>query len=168
MKRVNEISSREYYNLISHRYLELYGEEQLQKALFLKQIVDFSDDDLILDVGSAVGHYLKVFKGHFICIDISEELLSLNPYEKYVAQAEDLPFPDKYFDYTISLTAVQNFTDVNKAIDEMIRVTKKSIYITTLEVSKINKILQGLFERKNLKVSYKKFNKEIFYIINLK
>jgi len=162
------MKSKEYYDAISRRYLELYGKEQLQKALFLKQITNFSDDDLILDVGSGTGHYLKVLDGRFICIDPSEELLSLNPCEKYVARAEDLPFVDKYFDYTISLTAVQNFTDVNKAIDEMIRVTKNAIYLTTMELSKVNETLQILFKQKNLKVSYKKFNKEIFYIILLK
>ncbi len=158
----------EYYNKIARAYNELYGEEQLQKALFLKQLVDFSEQDLILDVGSGTGHYLKVFKGKFVCVDPSKELLSKNPYEKYVAKAESLPFPDKHFDYTLSLTAVQNFSDINKAIDEMVRVTKKAIYISTMEVSKVNPILKKVLSSKGLRFTNKKFNKEIFYIIELK
>ncbi|MDK2849836.1 MAG: hypothetical protein PWP03_472 [Candidatus Woesearchaeota archaeon] len=167
-EKEKEISAKEYYNIIARRYLELYGQEQLEKALFLKQISDFKESDKILDVGSGTGHYLKVLKGNFVCVDPSEQLLSFNPYEKYVAKAEHLPFPDKSFDYTISLTAIQNFDDVDKAIDEMIRVTKKMIYISTLQASKVNKILKKVFKKKNITYSYKKFNKEIFYIINLK
>jgi len=44
---------------------------------------------------------------------------------KYVeAGAERLPFPDEYFDVTASINSLDHVDDVNKAMREMLRVTK--------------------------------------------
>jgi ubiquinone/menaquinone biosynthesis C-methylase UbiE len=49
-------------------------------------------------------------------------LLKLKVRECFVA--EELPFKDDSFDGVISLTAVQNFDDIEKAIGEMKRVVR--------------------------------------------
>ncbi|HZQ29739.1 MAG TPA: methyltransferase domain-containing protein [Patescibacteria group bacterium] len=57
------------------------------------------------------------------------ESIKTNPDHYKAAQAENLPFPDNYFDYVISITAITQYLDSNKdtlfaAVKEAIRVTK--------------------------------------------
>ncbi|WP_338603200.1 class I SAM-dependent methyltransferase [Sulfolobus tengchongensis] len=39
--------------------------------------------------------------------------------------AEDLPFPDEYFDYVVSVMLLHHMTSIENGIREMVRVTKK-------------------------------------------
>jgi ubiquinone/menaquinone biosynthesis C-methylase UbiE len=154
-----------YYNEISKGYEDLYGQEQLEKAMFLSESHEFNEMDEILDVGSGTGSYLKIIKGKKTCIDPSEKLLGRNPYKKTVGKAEALPFKDKSFDYCISLTAVQNFDDVEKGIKEMARVAKRRIFVSTMERSKSTEKIESALKKLELKHNKKRFKKEVFYFI---
>jgi len=52
-----------------------------------------------------------------------------------VAEAEDLPFEDSSFDIVISLTAAQNFRDIEKALSEIKRVGKEKFVLSILKKS---------------------------------
>jgi len=95
----------------------------------------------ILDVGCAKGFtlfaFLQVLPNLKIAgIDVSEYAVenspeSVKPLLK-VANAKELPFPDKSFDLVISVNTVHNLVleDCKKAIQEIERVKKKFAFLT--------------------------------------
>lgn len=102
---------------------------------------DMKPGNSMLDVGCAKGFMMYDF--HRLIpglavegIDISDYAIEngmeeMKPYLK-VASADDLPYEDNSFDYTISITTVHNFdTDgVIKALQELERVSRKGSFIT--------------------------------------
>ena len=102
---------------------------------------DMQPGNSLLDVGCAKGFMMYDF--HRLIpglavegIDISDYAIEngmeeMKPYLK-VASADDLPYEDNSFDYTISITTVHNFdTDgVIKALQELERVSRKGSFIT--------------------------------------
>ena len=88
-----------------------------------------------------------------IGIDNSEELLKKNPYKTIKSDAEQLPFKDKEFDFITCVTAIHNFTNNKKALDEMNRVIKEKgkIVITILKKAKnFNEIKKNIKEKFNV------------------
>lgn len=97
-------------------------------------------DARVLDIGCAKGFLLHDFKlllpDLFVCgIDISKYALQhvmedVKPF-CFLANAKDLPFPDKSFDLVISINVVHNlpFEECSKAIKEMERVSRKYKYL---------------------------------------
>lgn len=95
----------------------------------------------ILDVGCAKGFtlfgFLQVLPTLKIAgVDVSEYAIenapeSVKPYLK-IANAKELPYPDKSFDFVISINTVHNLDleDCKKAIKEIERVKKSFAFIT--------------------------------------
>ncbi len=117
-----------YYDSIAAGYDELHKEEQEKKLRSVKQFIKPKKTDRLLDVGCGTG-----VSTQFDCvcygIDPSEELLKIAgrkfPDKTFMlGSAEKLPFEAAYFDYIISLTAAQNFTNLEKAVSEINRVAK--------------------------------------------
>lgn len=135
----------EYYNKIAKGYNELHQEEQEQKLAIIKQYLKPTKSDFLLDIGCGTGISTQ-FNCNCIGIDPSNELIKIAkknyPITKFLlANAEELPFSNNIFDYVISVTAAQNFKDINKAIREINRVAKPNskICITILKKSqKVN------------------------------
>ncbi len=125
-----------YYDEIAPHYDSFRKEEQLEKARFVKTLLNPKKEDTILDVGCGTGISMSLFDSHVYGIDPSEKMLKHNPFPSEQGKAEELPFPDNSFDYVISITAAQNFSDVEKAVKEIKRVTKKAAVITILSKSK--------------------------------
>ncbi|MCF7872228.1 class I SAM-dependent methyltransferase [Candidatus Woesearchaeota archaeon] len=94
----------------------------------------------ILDVGCGTGEYIKKLtqKGFkVIGTDYSREMLKRaqknNPDTKLIqANIYDLPFPNKSFDITICIGVITCISDYQKALQELKRVTKKKIILSTL------------------------------------
>jgi len=123
------------------------------KAIIKHYRLDYNSK--ILDIGCAKGYLLKEIK-EFIpnCkvfgVDISEYALS-TAHEKIkdnliLANANNLPFKNKYFDLTLSINSLHNIldlSDLKKAFKEIKRVSKKNTFITvgTYENQKEKKIL---------------------------
>ncbi len=122
-----------YYNEISKGYEELHKEEQLKKIKIIKDNLVVSKDDLLLDLGCGPG--FAEFGCETIGIDPSSELLKKCKFETHCCCAEDLPFEDNKFDIIVSITAIQNFNDVEKALSEVKRVGKDKIVISCLKKS---------------------------------
>jgi ubiquinone/menaquinone biosynthesis C-methylase UbiE len=137
-----------YYDEIAKGYDELHKEEQEKKLKIVKQYIKPKKNETLLDIGCGTG-----ISSDFDCkvtgIDPSEELLKIakknHPKAKFIqTEAEHLPFPNKSFDYVISLTAAQNFTDLKQAVDEIMRVMKKKAAISILKKSPKAKMLKPL------------------------
>ncbi len=140
-----------YYDSIAKGYDELHKGEQLRK---LNIIIDrLKEHDLgnnpVLDVGCGTGFSLDILKKELQkkCIGIDPSRGMLEQYKgscKIIeAAAEDIPFPDKYFSAVVSITAVQNFSDIQKGIQEILRVTDVggTVMITCLKKSDKLKIV---------------------------
>ncbi|MFA4886650.1 MAG: class I SAM-dependent methyltransferase [Candidatus Nanoarchaeia archaeon] len=126
------------YSLIAKGYNELYEEEQLEKLNFIKTLLKVKKTDKLLDVGCGTGISTNYFKCKAIGVDPSSEMIKLSKGDLRVACAESLPFKDQSFDIVISITAIQNFTNIKKAVKEMKRVLKPKgkLIITILKRSK--------------------------------
>jgi SAM-dependent methyltransferase len=101
----------------------------------LKSLLRPDADASLLDIGCGTGHFTRRFardiRGSVIGLDPNEEWLSYaqsraESSERYVAgRAEALPFPDRSFDYTVSVTALCFVSDQERAVRELIRVTRR-------------------------------------------
>ena len=131
--------TKNYYNAIAKGYDELYGEEQKEKLNTIKDYLPEKGD--VLDAGSGTG-VSKQFLNKSVnitAIDISEELLNLNPIEKkIIGDVENMPFEKNQFDHIICLTVLQDVNDKQKAINELSRVLKTNgtLFISFLKNSK--------------------------------
>ncbi|MFA6089645.1 MAG: class I SAM-dependent methyltransferase [Candidatus Woesearchaeota archaeon] len=158
-----------YYDATSKNYDELYGEEQLKKIAFIKQHITIPDDYFVLDVGCGSG-VSSALAANVAGIDPSVELVKLANKKNITAicaSAEDIPFEDKHFDAVISLTAIQNFYDIKKSLEEIKRVGKKLFILTILKRSektdKTRQLISEIFSDYNIKELEEE--KDIIFII---
>lgn len=119
----------DYYDGISEGYEELHEEEQLKKIALIKKHFSPQADDKLLDVGCGTGLTTEPWGCKRYGIDPASKLIARarqkDKIEYRVAPAESIPYHDDFFDIVISITAIQNFSDIPKAFDEMKRVCKK-------------------------------------------
>jgi demethylmenaquinone methyltransferase/2-methoxy-6-polyprenyl-1,4-benzoquinol methylase len=126
-----------YYDGIAPGYDALYGEEQLKKLETMWQVGQsmglFDEVKTILDVGCGTGISSDFFaKKTFAVtgIDPAEKLLEQNKSDVSTllhTPAETIPFDDNSFDLVISVTAIQNFDDLQRGLAEIKRVGKRFI-----------------------------------------
>ncbi len=128
----------QYYNKIAKGYNELYSQEQLEKGKIILKYIKLKG--ILLDIGAGTGITTKLFEKYCRCIalDPSKKLLEQYHGEKVAGIAEKIPFPDKYFDVVVSITALHH-TNIKNALKEIFRVAKKDaqIAITILKKSNI-------------------------------
>lgn len=133
------------YKEIAEGYNELHGEEQRKKIALIIQNLEIKKDDLLLDIGAGTGLALKELKGKCRCIGIEpcKELIEQadsDIKEKITeAKAESIPFGDNKFDIIISVTAIHNFDNIEKAIEEIKRVAKSRAQIVISILKKSEK-----------------------------
>ena len=75
-------------------------------------------------------------------MDPSSELLksaAKKGVKTYCEKAEQLSFPDDSFDYVVSITAIQNFDDIEKGIKEIKRVMNKKNKDSTVIITILKK-----------------------------
>jgi len=124
-----------YYDGISKGYDELHEEEQMNKLSIIKNSIRISKNARLLDVGCGTGISSR-FGCSVVGVDSSIGLIKLNKNShKIVGFAESLPFKDKSFDYVLSVTAMHNFKNIKKSINEMKRVGKGNFVFSVLRKS---------------------------------
>jgi ubiquinone/menaquinone biosynthesis C-methylase UbiE len=140
-----------YYDEISEGYEELHKEEQLKKVKIILNKLNLKKTDKLLDVGCGTGFYLDMFKCKVTGVDPAPKLIKKYKGEQKIilARAEELPFPDNSFHIVTSITAIQNFEDIAKGLQEMKRVGKKNFVLSALKRSNriglIEKLINQLF-----------------------
>lgn len=151
------------YKQIAKSYNELHKEEQLAKLKIIKKHLKIIPP--LLDIGCGTGISTDFFKVKSTGIDNCKEMIKQGNKNLIKADAEKLPFKDKSFNTIISVTAFHNFKNMEKALKEVIRVSKNNnICITFLKKSKkldqFRKILNKYFQYKEIEE-----NKDIIFLI---
>lgn len=125
-----------YYDNISEGYDELYRDEQIKKLDIIKSKIEVSKSSRLLDVGCGSG-VSSDFGCFVVGIDPSMGLLKNNKNKmKIKGTAEMLPFKGGSFDWVISVTAMHNFDDAEKSINEAKRAGKDNFVFSVLKKSK--------------------------------
>ena len=145
-----------YYDDIADGYEELHEEEQMKKIDVVKKYLKVSKDERLLDVGRGIGITTLPWDCERHGIDSSSRLLE-KAREKgkinyKLAPAEKIPYPDGFFDIVISITALQNFDDIEKGLREIKRVGKGKFVLSFLKKSPKREAIDRLI-RKNFNVS---------------
>lgn len=126
---------KDFYDITAKSYNSLHKEEQLKKLRIISQYIKPKRSETLLDVGCGTGISTKFWKCKAIGIDPSKELVKICGKQCRVGKAEKLPFKDRSFDFVISVTAIQNFDNIEKGLKEMKRVAKRDVVITALKKS---------------------------------
>ncbi|MDD4878557.1 MAG: class I SAM-dependent methyltransferase [Candidatus Nanoarchaeia archaeon] len=120
----------DYYSSIAKGYDALHKEEQLRKLRIIARHI--KPKAPLLDIGAGTGISTSFFRVKAVALEPSEEMLKQYKGEKVIAKAESIPFPDKYFNTIISITALHH-ADIEKAIKEIKRVSNDGcIYAFTI------------------------------------
>ncbi len=142
------------YDDIAPVYNKLHLYEQLQKLRIINDNLKIKPFDKLLDIGCGTGFSSRIIKCNITGIDKSKKMIEIakeEPGKWLLGDAEDLPFDDASFDKIISVTAIHNFDNPEKALDEMKRVIKKNkkpnIAISVLKKSRKLNEIQGLIEK---------------------
>lgn len=146
-------TSRDYYNGIADGYDALYAQEQLDKldtaAAHLIKYFKPEKTTEVLDVGCGTGvssdYWVRRFGCDVLGVDPAEKLIGHNTSdlcEFIVGSAEKLPFKDNSFELVVSFTAIQNFSDISRGIDEILRVGKHWFVLTCLTKTAATSILR--------------------------
>lgn len=119
-------------------YDQIFRDTGLQETLshykwiLKKCLIDAPETKSVLDVGCGAGYFLALAEKRFrrcYGLDLSEEALkkarNMASSSYFLCGAgEDLPFPNKSFDFIFSLGSLEHFLDLRRAIKEIVRVLK--------------------------------------------
>jgi ubiquinone/menaquinone biosynthesis C-methylase UbiE len=135
-----------FYDVIAESYDELYQEEQQEKIDLIKPYLNLKKSDHLLDVGCGTAFYLDDFNCQCIGVDPSEKMLSFYSGKQnvLVAVAENLPFQANDFDVVTSFTAIQNFKNIKKGLDEIKRVGTDLFVLTFIKRNDLAKLIKNL------------------------
>lgn len=133
-----------YYDETAKGYEELHGEEQRKKLRIISDYLNVKNDDKLLDVGCGPGYTSEFFNCKIMGIDPSQELLANCSFEAILGKAEELPFKDNEFDVVISVSAIQNFDDIKKGLQEIKRVGKNNFALSILKRSSKRELVEKL------------------------
>ena len=158
-----------YYDEIAKGYEELHKEEQLKKLKIIKKYLKVSKSNKLLDVGCGTGLTTSPWRCKKYGIDPAENLLKKARLKDKIiykkAVAEKLPFKNNFFDIVISITAIQNFDNIEKALKEIKRVGKNKFILSFLKKSKKKQIIDKLI-KKHFKIrEIIEEEKDLIYVI---
>ncbi|MBS3134167.1 methyltransferase domain-containing protein [Candidatus Woesearchaeota archaeon] len=156
------------YSEIASSYNELYKDEQIKKLSMIKRNIKIAP--VLLDVGCGTGISTNYFNVKSVGIDNCKEMLNIgrnNGYNNLIyGNAEDLPFKNKSFNTVISVTGFHNFKDMEKALKEVIRVSKNgNIAVSFLKSSSKLKNFRTLIVKYFKKFKEIEDSKDILFII---
>lgn len=106
---------------------------------YLEELVEGIEIKSVLDVGTGHGgvfHYgwwQKQSLERGACVDIHSIRPDIPGWEYHIADARELPFPDNSFDHVQCLEMIEHVPteDHERVIEELKRVTRKTVFLTT-------------------------------------
>lgn len=116
----------------------------------------FTDIDTAIDVGCGPGFYVDLLEKNgidTIGVDYSKKVIEkarkLYPEHDFkVANAYDLQFEDESFDVVLSIGLLQCVFDHEKVVDELCRISKKKVLLSTLfHDTPRNDVMQALHKK---------------------
>ncbi|RMF54801.1 class I SAM-dependent methyltransferase [Candidatus Woesearchaeota archaeon] len=128
-----------YYDQISDGYDELHREEQLRKLSVIKTNLSIDRSAVLLDVGCGTGFAQEIFDCEYVGFDPSFELLKKAKKaggRVFQAIAEQIPLKDNSIDISICVSVLHHIKDLDKALNEIKRVTRKIIVFSLFKKSK--------------------------------
>ncbi|MDI6884796.1 MAG: class I SAM-dependent methyltransferase [archaeon] len=114
-------------------YMEQTDHVQAQKEIADKLKEQIIGGDFVLDVATGTGVMIQPFE-RAIGVDASSKMIE-SAKRKYpdkdfcIADVEHLPFKDNTFDYAMSCLAFLWFIDRERSLAEMLRVSRRGIFI---------------------------------------
>ena len=168
---------RNLYNHTYESYDELYREEQLEKYFIALRRLKPSGK--VLDVGCGTALLLEFLAVHnlldhvdlYVCLDYSPNMLSVAERRiralckdrclVVLGDAQRLPFRDNSFDIVYSFTVIDLLDDPRKGLEELLRVSKRTVVVSFLKRLGLWKSL-GLDASKSIGES----SKDIMFMIN--
>ena len=125
------------------------------------------EGDRVLDIAGGTGDLTRLFarkvgsRGQVLHTDINEAMLRVGRDRMLdegvlapalVCDAEQLPFPDDYFDVVCVAFGLRNMTHKDRALAQMLRVLRPGGKLCVLEFSKVAHPLAGLYDWYSFKV----------------
>lgn len=166
-EKVNRVA--EVFHSVAGKYdlmndLMSFGLHRLWKRFTINQS-SVREGQIVLDVAGGTGDLTRAFSkrvgasGHVILSDINIKMLEqgrarlidegvVSNVEFVQADAENLPFPDNYFDCVTIAFGLRNVTDKMRALQSMYRVLKPGGRLLVLEFSKpVLPLLNKLYDQ---------------------
>jgi ubiquinone/menaquinone biosynthesis C-methylase UbiE len=153
------------YDITAEMYDERYKEEQTRKYCKALQHIEITSA-VVLDVGCGSGLFFDNVSDKakiVIGIDVSRKLLNKAKEKANVsgnvyvlqADADHLPFYDKFFDRTFAFTILQNMPIPKKTLKELKRVSKTGgkIVVTGLKKAFPLNVFMDIIEESKLTVA---------------
>lgn len=169
--------------LVQKYFLTNSKSEQQKMLELLLENIDIPENSKIADIGCGGGkltYYLKKLypNNSFHLLDYNESAIKIAKELNYqdnmnfiVDNIYQMKYKDNFFDFTNCLVVVSFLEDTQKAIEELIRITKKGghIFISALinfdhDVDLLTKVLDHTREsaKDNLYLTYNTFSKNTF------
>lgn len=164
MDKKKAIATR--YDSSAEIYDNRYNEIQAHKYKEILSRVDFSESTGIIDIGCGTGTFLGLIKQlvngngkQFLGVDISHEMIKI-AHEKFpdidfiVADSDNLPIKDGFFERILSVTHLQNLSEPDKTVNEMKRISTEDalVAISILRKTWTQEELQEFLKRSDLKI----------------
>lgn len=112
------------------------GSNSMRPYSYYRQVFDYfgkiKPGSKIVDIGVGTGYILKTASERGLKVygvDISSESINVSKQnapeaELHVAPGENLPFQNSFFDYVVCFGSLEHFLDMDKGLEEMLRVAK--------------------------------------------
>jgi len=161
--------NRQFFDGLAPKYDRLNTVVSLGRHLAIKnhavKYLRLRENATVLDLCTGSGDIALAFRKHHptckvIGVDVSEKMLALgiertkNDPQISLQRADvlDLPFPDNHFDCVFIGFGLRNLSNINRGLEEMVRLTKPGGLVVNLDMGKpkkwLDKVLyKGYFEK---------------------
>ena len=135
------------YDDIAPGYNELHVGEQRRKLLLALPLLELLPGMKVADIGCGTAHLAEFFEEQeYTGIDPSYPLLQQAPPRTKVimARGEELPLEDNSQDVVLSMTALHNYDDFVKGVQELFRIAKDQVVVSILKKSPDHDAIRAL------------------------
>ena len=143
-----------YYDEIAEGYNRLHGKEQKEKLSVIKEILQINPGKKLLDIGCGTAISFEIMKCDCYGIEPAKKLVEQTKKENQkkiiIDVAENLQkyYIRQKFDYIICVSVAHHFTDIEKVLKEIHRLSHRDTQIV-FSLLKRNSKTQKILEKMN-------------------